>query len=488
VTTLQTAGAATVAATSESAVPLCVDLDGTLVRTDTLHENFLLALVKAPWRTLRSLAALRHGKAAFKRALTDIVVPDPALLPVNVDLLDFARGEAARGRELALFSAADQRIVASMAEHLQMFNHCQGSDGRTNLAGDQKLAAIRARYGADFVYVGDTAADLPVWRAARGAVVVSRGDGLVRRVGQVAHVEHRIRSAAPTVNTWLKALRVHQWSKNALLFAPLLLAGPMVGPADYGQTLVGFVVFSCLASVGYIVNDLLDLASDRRHASKRSRPFAAGDLTIREGVTAATSLGVLAAVLAFAVGVEFALVAFLYLAGTLSYSLGLKRVAVLDVIMLSGLFTIRVFAGMILISAPFSFWLLTFSIFLFLSLATVKRYAELANLGEDAHTMFESRGYLPADWLLVAPLGIGSALAAGLIFVIYLVEERFSDDVFTEPGWLWFIFPTLLFWLLRIWRLALHGQMNEDPILFAVTDKVSLVLGAVVLAFVLLAW
>jgi 4-hydroxybenzoate polyprenyltransferase/phosphoserine phosphatase len=467
---------------------LCVDLDGSLLVTDSLHEGLLAALVRQPRQTAEALLALPEGKAAFKRRIADLAALDPALLPYNRELLAQLRAAKAQGREIALFSAADQTVVTAIADHLGIFDHAQGSDGTTNLSGAAKLAAIRARYGDDFAYVGNTTVDFPVWQAARRAVVVNNDARFREKVAALAPIEAHVDAPAGGLRAWRKELRLHQWAKNALIFAPIVLAGPLAGLADLGLAAIGFLVFGLLASVGYVVNDLLDLPADRRHPTKRARPFAAGTLQAKEGVLVAGGMFLVAAVVALLLGPAFALAALGYFVGTISYSFALKRVPLLDVLVLAGLFTVRVVAGTTLTAAPFSYWLITFSIFLFMSLALVKRYAELVDQPPGDEAMLDSRGYSAKDLPLLLPFGAGSALAAGLIFVVYLVLERFPSNLYGHPAWLWFIFPVLMFWLMRIWRLAAHGRMDQDPVLFALKDRLSLALGGLVLLLVLLAW
>lgn len=468
--------------------PLCVDFDGSLLLTDSLHEGVLAAVARRPLEAIAALGTLRQGKAAFKRRIAALAPLDPALLPYNQDLLAYLREAQAEGRELALVSAADQSIVTAVADHLGLFGYALGSDGVTNLAGPRKLAAIRERYGDHFVYLGNAPVDLPIWAEAEAAVVVGNDERLAARAAAVAPIEARLPSPAGGIAAWRKEMRLHQWAKNLLIFVPIVLAGPLAAPEDLVLAAIGVLVFGLLASVGYIINDLLDLPADRRHPTKRERPFAAGTLQVTAGVQGAGAMLVVAAVLALLLGPAFALTALGYFVGTVAYSLRLKRVPMLDVLMLAGLFTVRVVAGTTLTEAPFSFWLITFSIFLFLSLALVKRYAELVDqpAGDDA--MLDSRGYSAKDLPLLLPFGAGSALAAGLIFVVYLVLERFPTSLYGQPAWLWFVFPVLMFWLMRIWRLALHGRMDQDPVLFAVRDRVSLGLGGIVLLLVLLAW
>lgn len=287
---------------------------------------------------------------------------------------------------------------------------------------------------------------------------------------------------------WARALRLHQWAKNLLVLVPVLLAGPLATGADLARAGLAFLLLGCLASAGYLVNDLLDLEADRRHATKRARPLASGELPLGAGLVAAPLLVALAGLGALLLPAGFAIAATAYLTITLAYSLRLKRVPLLDVLVLGGLFTIRVLAGAEVIAAPLSYWLLTFSMFLFLSLAMVKRYAELDRVAAAGGRDLADRGYSTTDLPLLLATGLASGVAATLIFVVYLVAEQFPRAIYGRPGWLWLVFPVLLLWLLRTWRLALHGRMDQDPVLFALTDRPSLAMGGAVLACLLLAW
>ena len=287
---------------------------------------------------------------------------------------------------------------------------------------------------------------------------------------------------------WIAALRLHQWAKNLLLLVPLLLAGPSGNLASYLMVAVGFFVFCALASAGYVINDLVDLEADRQHRTKRHRPFAAGLLPVGHGVAAVLALLVVATGCGIMLPPGFQLTAAVYFGGTLAYSLGLKRVPMLDVLVLAGLFSVRILAGAVLLPLPVSLWLLTFSMFLFLSLALVKRYTELADAEGQGAATIASRGYRVEELLLLLVIGGSSAIASTVIFVVYLINEQFPSGVYRAPHWLWLIFPVLLFWLLRIWRLAVCGRMHDDPVMFALRDPSSLALGVVVLALLGLAW
>jgi 4-hydroxybenzoate polyprenyltransferase len=467
---------------------LCVDLDGTLLRTDSLHESVLNASRHRPLALLRAIARLPAGKAAFKRRVAELSRVDPATLPYDPDVLTFLREQHAQGRRIALVSAADQELVAAIAEHLGVFVHALGSDGVTNLAGANKLAAIRSLFGENFSYIGNHRVDLPIWEQARTVLLAGDDAGLLRRAAPGGRLESDLRRRPPGLRPWLRAMRLHQWAKNGLVFAPVVLAAPYLTAGDVGRAVVGFFVFGLLASVGYIVNDLLDLPADRRHPTKRFRPFAAGVLTAKAGVATATAMLLFASGLAGLLNGPFLAVATAYFLGTVAYSLQLKRMPMLDVVVLASLFTLRVAGGAALLTVPFSYWLITFSMFVFLSLALLKRYVELRDEAVDAAVTRDSRGYSPEDLSLLLPFGCGSAVAASIIVVIYVVEERFPDAAYSRPEMLWFVFPLLLLWLMHMWRTAVQGSMHEDPVFFAIKDRVSVLLGVAVVACLALAW
>jgi 4-hydroxybenzoate polyprenyltransferase/phosphoserine phosphatase len=466
---------------------IVVDLDGTLTPVDTLHEAMLQIHRLPPLVAMRALRSLRQGKAAFKRTIAGLTMFDAAAMPLRTELLAWLSAEQAAGRRIVLVSAADQTIVDHVAKLLPFpVEAAIGSDGLANLSGVDKLARIRELVGDNFIYAGDAAVDLPIWRASRGAVLVGRGLRFERRLADTPIVA-RFSHAAAGPAAWIKALRLYQWPKNLLVLLPVLLAGPLATGRDWLEGLLAFLMLCALASAGYVVNDLLDLAADRRHPVKRSRPFASGAIPVTHGVLAIAALFLAAAALATALPLASTAVGAAYLVGTLSYSFFLKKIPILDVIVLACLFTLRVLAGVVLLDAPWSLWLLTFSMFFFLSLALVKRFTELREVSLSAGREIRRRGYLPDDLPILLSFGTSTTIAATVIFVVYLIQEQFPRSIYSAPEWLWMIFVLLLFWLGRVWHLAVRGQMNEDPLLFALRDRISHGLGLFVLVIILLA-
>jgi 4-hydroxybenzoate polyprenyltransferase len=471
-----------------AASTLVVDVDGTLLRTDLLYEC-VAALLRRPWLLLLAPYWLAvGGKAGLKRRLAELAAPDIDALPENAALVEWLRGQKAAGRRLALFSASDQRLVERVARRFGLFDDVLGSDGVVNRLGRRKLEAIRERFGDNVVYAGDSRADLQVWPGCRGAVLVGpQAERLRAALPPGVAVEAVFPAPSPTLKTWAKALRLHQWAKNGLIFVAPLLSGLIAQPSALAQAAAAFLTFGLLASATYIFNDLLDLDADRRHPTKSARPLAAGTLPVRDGLAAQfVLLAAAAAPLAF-LPAAFAATAALYLATTLAYSLRLKREPILDVVILAGLFTVRILAGITAVGGELTPWLLTFSMFFFLSLAAIKRYTECRLMAEQGKTSVAGRGYRPGDAAWMMAMGAASGFCSTLVFFIYLVDAASPMRNYHNPEWLWLICVVLGYWLSRAWLLASRGEMNDDPVLFAVKDRFSWALGGVICVTVLLA-
>ncbi len=468
--------------------PLCVDLDGTLIRSDLLVESLLLLLKARPWLLLAlPWWLLRGGKAHLKRQIARRVRLDPATLPYNEELLAYLREARAAGRELVLATASDDLLARPVADHLGLFTRVETSDGRANLSGVAKARHLRERLGAVFDYVGDHCKDIPVWEAAREALLVDRGGRLARRLAdngriRLGRVFGTSRGLGRRLALYLRALRLHQWAKNTLVFIPLLTSYHLTDAPLLLNAVLAFLAFGLVASAVYVVNDLLDLAADRAHPRKSRRPFAAGDLPLLHGLLLAPLLIALGFGLSLALlprGFSVTLAA--YLAVTTAYSFYLKRKFGLDVLTLAGLYTVRIFAGAAAIGVVVSDWLLAFSMFFFMSLALVKRFSELHALAQRAGEGPAGRGYFVADLPLVANIGVSTGMIAVLVLVLYL-HEQIGLGVYAQPAWMWLLCPIIAHWLLRVWVLAWRGQMDEDPVVFAVRDRQSQLAALLILA------
>jgi 4-hydroxybenzoate polyprenyltransferase len=482
------------------ALPLCVDLDGTLVKSDTLVDSVLVLARQQPKLLLQIPGWLSKGKASFKQHVTSSVELDVEHLPYNRPLLEFLGEQHAAGRPMYLATAADGALAHRVAAHLGIFAGVLASDGRLNLAGDNKLAAFRQAFGDNFSYIGNASPDGPVLAACKEPMIANPTAGLralMAKAGTVA--VRRFDDAGSPLKAWLKAIRLHQWAKNVLIFLPLLLAHVRsMGLVAAG--LVAFLSFGLCASATYIVNDLLDLEADRKHLRKRRRPFAAGELSAISGCMVVGLFLLASLVLAIAVPYvlqwvspertlfsPFKFLAWLgiYVVTTLAYSLKLKRMVLVDVIVLSGLYTIRIMAGSAATGVPVSTWLAGFSVFFFLSLAFVKRFAELESLRLRDKAPANGRGYLVSDIEQLRSFGTASAYASVVVLTLYISE--LDRRLYAHPGRLWLMVPVLLLWLSQLWLLASRGELDEDPVVYAITDKRSLLMGVLVAGVVLLA-
>jgi 4-hydroxybenzoate polyprenyltransferase len=465
--------------------PLAVDLDGTLILSDTLHEGVNGLFKQSPLKMIPLARALPAGKAAVKRGVAGDSDFDPATLPYNQDLLSYLRDEHAAGRRIGLFTAADQSIADAVAAWLGIFDVVRGSDGVTNLSGAAKAAAIEAEFGPVFAYAGDSKVDLPIFARAASAIVVGPQARLLIRLRASPNIEANFPLPGPSALVWARALRLKHWAKNALVLVAPLLAGQ---PGPLLLSLVLFVLMGVLASATYLLNDLADLAADRAHPQKCRRPLAAGAISVRDALLGAIVLiiGALAASLAL-LPLGCTAVLLIYLAITLLYSGFLKRMPMIDVTVLAGLFTLRVLAGGMLVAAPLSPWLLTFAMLFFLGLAAIKRYAELHRVVRTIGEGAGARGYSQPDLAILLATGVSTGVSSIVIFMIYLINEQYPRAIYHYPAVLWGIMPVLLVWVLRLWHLSVHGRMSEDPMLFALHDRFSLALGVVILLIMLVA-
>ncbi|GAC1415687.1 MAG: UbiA family prenyltransferase [Acidobacteriaceae bacterium] len=489
--------------------PLCVDLDGTLVKSDTLLDSVLVLARQSP-RSLLSLPAwVAGGKASFKQKISSHASLDVAHLPYNEGLLEYLREQHAQGREIYLATGADAALAERVAAYLGIFSGVLASDGAVNLTGRNKLAAFQSRFAQGFSYIGNARPDIHLLTACVNPMVANPHRSLMAGLrGAGVQPVRTFKDSAHPVKAWIKAIRLHQWAKNTLIFTPLLLAH-VRGAGPIAAAALAFLSFGLAASATYILNDLLDLEADRHHPRKRRRPFAAGDVS---PITGVATIGIFAVLsLAAALLVPRALAGLppnaasetpyrflewllVYAVSTTAYSLWLKRMVLVDVIVLSGLYTIRILAGAAATAVAISPWLAAFSIFFFLSLAFVKRFSELESLrirteakGDAAASTgaaLKGRGYMVDDLEQLRSFGTASGYASVVVFALY-IGNLSSAQLYRHNGRLWLLVPVLLLWLSRLWLLASRDDLHEDPVVYAITDKRSLLLGAIVVAIVL---
>jgi 4-hydroxybenzoate polyprenyltransferase/phosphoserine phosphatase len=469
------------------AKPLCVDLDGTLVKTDLLLEGVLLLLKQNILFLFLLPCWLLRGKAYLKQEVSRRVRIDVATLPYHQALLALLREARREGRQVVLVTAADREVAEAVASHLGLFTEVLASDGRVNLSGAHKLQALRERFGdGGFDYAANAAVDLAVWREADRALVVNADQRTRRRAERMGRVAAVLEDRPRLVHSLPRALRVHQWVKNLLVFVPLIASHQITNLALLGQAGLAFVAFSLCASSVYVLNDLLDLPADRRHTRKKHRPFAAGNLSLAAGAYLSLVLLAGGAATAALLPPLFLAALALYYGLTLAYSLFFKRKLLIDVHILAGLYTIRVLAGGVAIGVVCSPWLLAFSMFLFLSLALVKRFTELRQLRRRRCRTARGRGYRASDCQLIAALGACSGLMCVMVLALYINGPQ-VEILYGTPTVLWLLCPLLMYWVARVWLIAHRGKMTSDPVVFAIKDKVSYLVGLCSVAVVIAA-
>lgn len=461
---------------------LVIDMDNTLLRTDALHEAVLAYLAENPLRLIQLLTWLPKGKTAFKNELAGRRIIEPELLPYEQSVLDLIQEAKGAGATIALVSASDQRQVAVVAEHLGVFDHAIGTDQHNfegkNLSAENKLQLVQAQFpNRSFDYVGDCAKDIPIWQASDGGYTVGASIALKR---QADAANENMKHIAPgpdlvgKLRLTFKAMRPYQWIKNALIFLPMLAAHDL---SNFWSAVIAFLCFSVIASSVYIINDMFDLAADRAHPRKCRRPFAAGDLALSYGAVVAFILAG-SAMLAAALFTNtlFTLVLGAYLVSTLLYSMVIKRWTTIDVFWLAGLYTIRILAGGAATSVPISPWMLAFSIFFFLSLAAIKRLAELMSLSEQKKEFAEGRDYRASDQGLMQAMALAAGYNSVLVLALYINSSKVSE-LYALPEILWLICLLILYWISRLVTVTHRGMMTDDPIVFATKDKASIVVG-----------
>jgi 4-hydroxybenzoate polyprenyltransferase/phosphoserine phosphatase len=465
-------------------VPLCVDLDGTLILSDVLWES-VIQLWSKPLAALRVTWALRHGKASMKGVLAEAIPIDPTSLPYREDLLTYLHSQYAEGRQIILVTATHHLIAQRVAEFLGIFSAVKASEGHFNLGGINKRDVLIKEYGVGgFDYIGDHNKDLVIFSSARLALLADPSQSLKEKTAKVAKIDKVFEHPRNWFNIIMRALRVHQWAKNSLLGVPLVTAHKVLDFNAWMNLLLAFICFSLLASATYIVNDLHDLQLDRKHQKKRFRALASGDLPIPIGIVLAVLLMVFSFALTSAFLPRFFLMyLIIYAVITMAYSFDLKRRLIADVLILAILYTLRIMAGAAAIDVGVSEWLLMFSFFFFISLALLKRYIELEKISDGN---IPGRGYMPCDTEIIMSIGPTSGLLSVLVMAQYINSPAVTK-LYQTPQLLWMLCLLLVYWITRIWFLAKRGWVHHDPIVFALMDKRSYVVAGFAAIILMLA-
>jgi len=457
-------------------IPLLVDLDGAIVATDTLFETTILFLKKSPFMFFMLFVWLLRGKHVLKEELSKQTYLNIETLPYRQDVIDYLEQQFEQGRKIILLTGSWVDIGTRVANQFAFINDVIATDHEKNMTGHAKAQVAREIWGDRlFDYLGNEKKDLQVWKHARRAIVVGN-KRLAKAAEDVTELEKFFPVEQLSPGTWLKAIRIHQWAKNVLIFVPLLTSHSLFKPEAIVSSLIAYFSFCTVASATYLLNDLLDLESDRKHSIKKHRPLAAGKMNILQATLSGIALlstGIILAILYL--DMYFLLILLGYLTLTILYSFILKHVQTADVISLASLFTLRITAGAAAIGVPLSFWLLCFSMFLFLSLAMVKRVSELIHVEKHSGGELQEvsgRDYLTADIVVLQSLGGASGFMSVLVFALYINSDQVTK-MYNNPELLWLVIPVVGYWVMRIWIVTARGQMDEDPISFAIRDKQS---------------
>ncbi len=467
-------------------IPLCVSLDRTLVRSDTLVEAMVRLVQKDILNVFRLLLWRARGRYVLEERVAACSSLDVTLLPVNDELLGWLK-EQRLHRRLILWSPSGEPAAEHIGAHYGIFDEVVAGRSAAGQA-ESKAARLVDRFGArGFDYAGHGLGDLGVWRSARRAVVVEPGRRLLRRLESLPDVEKTFPAQSNRVRAWLRELRLHQWSKNLLLFLPAAGAHMLLRPQIAFECVAAFIIFGLCASGTYLLNDLMDLDSDRRHPTKRSRPFASGDLSLLAGLAVAPALVAGGLLLGWLVlGWTFFATLAAYVVATVWYSRSLKRIPMVDVLTLAGLYSLRVIAGSAATFLLPSFWLLALTMFLFLSLAVAKRYSELKLMMASGRTQTLGRGYTVDDAPLLQSCGLSAGYISVLVMALY-VNSDMAQKTYAHVQLLWLLCPLLLYWITRVWIKTSRGQMDDDPVVFTLRDRPSIIVGCVAFLLVVAA-
>lgn len=455
-----------------------VDLDGTVIKTDLFVESIIKLVKRNPLNVFLILLWLFQGRSVAKSKVASAIDDlDVASLPYEEELIEYLKNEKKTGKQIILATASHEIYAQQVAEQLGIFDSVIATSAENNLKGKNKLKAIlEICNGQDFIYAGDSFADVPIWEAAAGGVYVNAPKSVVLAAESAGKAEKQIANKKGLIKPLLKQMRLHQWAKNTLVFVPLFTSHSYAQAEAFVQVIGAFLCFSICASGVYFLNDLFDLDSDRRHEKKRNRPLASCDLPLSIGVLGAIGLPLVSLSFAFFfLSWKFCLVLVAYFAITNLYSFWLKTKSTADVMTLAVLYTMRIAAGAAVINVEPSSWLLAFSIFVFVSLAYLKRYIEVSSISgktKKAH----GRGYYEDDSETMFVLGIANITASVLILALYINSQEVVNQ-YNNPKILWLMCFLMLYWGNRIWVGARRGKVSEDPVVFALKDNISRLVG-----------
>lgn len=469
---------------NDNNIPLVADLDGTIIKTDILYESLMLLIKKNPFYLFLIPFWLIKGKSFIKQMAIERVKVDFKYLPYNDDVLDYIKVEKSKGRKIYLATAANEIPAKEVFDYLNIFDGYFASTKNHNLLAKNKTKKLNDEFGVfGFDYIGDSKRDIHVWQSARYAIMVNP-DVNVKNAISKEKILKIFDNKPSKISLIIKQVRVYQWVKNLLIFLPLLMAHRFFEIDLYLQAFYAFLGFSFTASFVYVLNDLLDLESDRKHPRKKNRPVASGNLQVREAIIILPFLLIFGFAISSVLSINFVLLLLSYLILTSAYSFILKKHHILDILVLSSLYTVRLIGGAIAVDVRISPWLLAFSFFIFLSLAIVKRYTEIRVMIQENKEKAAGRGYLTSDESLLSSFGIGSGLIAVLVFFLYAQSPEIQV-LYTNHELFYGITPFLLYWIMRIWFKAHRGELNDDPVVYTVKDSSSYIVILIIIILII---
>ena len=471
------------ASSKKGSKPLCVDLDGSLINTDSLFESLTIAIRNLNFPKV--LFWLTKGKAQFKEKLAERYIPNPKYLPYNQKVLNYLKEQKSSGRYLVLATACNKKLALSVSQYLGIFDEVIASDDKRNLRGSAKAKALINRFGVrGFSYLGNDRTDLEVWKDAYSGVLVNTKKSVNTQAKRIVEIEAEIAQSQNKLKTILLALRPHHWIKNMLVFVPIILSNAFTDFEAWIQTCIVFFSLCATASGIYLINDVFDIEADRQHKSKRHRPIANGAISIKKAFVLVLAMLLIGFFLS-ALTSTFVLV-FAYVVIGIAYSVYLKKQPLVDIFTLAGFYTIRLLIGGVASGYLVSFWLLAHSVFLFLSLAIVKRITEIGKMPISTKESIVGRGYFKGDSNFLQTMGVGSSFVSAVVLALY-VQSDVAAKTYAHPEILWGIVPMSLFWQCRMWLSSSRGNMHEDPIVFAVKDRVTWAIGIMLVLIIITA-
>ena len=453
---------------------LVVDLDDTLIFSDMLHETFWAAFSNDYRIPIKSVTWLIRGKEKLKNKLGISAEINVENLPYNNDVINYIKKHRKQGGYTALVSASNQAVAEKIAKFLNLFDEVKGSSENLNLKGHAKAKFLITRFGVkNYDYMGDSLNDLPIWKNANKAITVNANSSTIKECEKINSNYHHLKSelSQNIFFNYLKVIRTYQWIKNILVFVPMFAAHQLTKD-NFIDSSLAFIAFCLIASSVYVINDLFDLNADRAHPIKKLRPFAIGTIPIKNGLIIFLLLFVPGIVISFIIEFYFFLLVLIYFTLSFLYSIVFKKKVILDICILGILYTFRIVGGGFTTEIQLSFWLLAFSIFLFLSLAAIKRQSELVDLKNRKRINIIGRGYLTNDLPIISTIAISSGFISVLLAGLYIN----SPDVlalYSKPWTLGVASIILLFWIMNIVFASSRGLVNDDPIIYAIKDNTS---------------